>query len=211
MSAPQRRLVPTPGQTALVIIDMQNAFCRDEGSMAKLGLDVTMLKAAIEPCRRLADAARQAGLPVIFTRILYQPDYSDGGLSISHMLPEMVDIRSLAGGTWDVEIVDELKPEPTDHVVDKNRFSAFYAPAFERTLKQLKVDSLVVCGVTTNCCVETTVRDAFQRNYKVFVVSDAVGELEQQRHEVALRSMAFLFGDLVTTDEMIVSWREKVA
>jgi ureidoacrylate peracid hydrolase len=203
-----RRMTPTPGRTALAIIDMQNAFCHDDGSMAKLGLDITMLKAAIDPCRRLLIAARRAELPVIHTRILYQTDYADGGLSISHMMPEMVAIKSLAANTWDIEIVDELKPADTETVIDKNRFSAFYAPDLESTLKKRSIDSLVVCGVTTNCCVESTVRDAFQRNYKTFVVKDAVGELEAFRHEASLKTMAFLFADLVSVDEMTASWNK---
>jgi ureidoacrylate peracid hydrolase len=201
---------PTPGRTALLVIDMQNAFCRDEGSMAKLGFDVSMLKAAIEPCGRVLAAARAAGLPVIHTRIFYNADYADGGLTISHMLPAMVDVKSLAAGTSDIEIVDELAPAPGEIVIDKNRFSAFYAPALEATLKRLQIDSLIVCGVTTNCCVESTVRDAFQRNYKTFVVRDAVGELEPIRHEISLRAMNFLFADLVTVDEVVAIWSSTV-
>ncbi len=206
MSESSRRMEPTRGHTALIIIDMQNAFCRDDGSFAKLGFDVSMLKAAIEPCRRLAAAARQASVPVIFTRLAYAADYHDGGIAIRYMTPEFVDSQCLAAGTWDIEIVDELAPFPGDHIVDKNRFSAFYAESFERLLRELEVDSLVVCGVTTNCCVESTVRDAFQRNYKVFAVGDAAGELERSRHELALQTMSFLFADVVTVDDMLALW-----
>jgi ureidoacrylate peracid hydrolase len=197
---------PTPGRTALVVIDMQNAFCRDDGSFARLGFDIAMLKAAIAPCRRLAAAARAAGVPVIFTRLSYAADYHDGGIAIRYMTPEFVAARCLAAGTFDIEVVDELAPAAGDHVIDKNRFSSFYAPAFERVLAALGVDSLVVCGVTTNCCVESTVRDAFQRNFKAFVVRDAVGELDSTRHEVALQTMQLLFADLVAVEDMVALW-----
>jgi nicotinamidase-related amidase len=206
MPKSNRRMDPTPGRTALLIVDMQNAFCRDDGSFAKLGFDVSLLKAAIGPCRRLAAAAHQANVPVIFTRLRYAADYRDGGIAIRYMTPEFVEARCLAAGTWDIEIVDELEPSPGDHVVDKNRFSAFYAESFERLLGEAGIDSLVVCGVTTNCCVESTVRDAFQRNYKAFVVSDAVGELEPRRHELALQTMRFLFAEVVTIDDILNLW-----
>jgi len=206
MSKSNRRMDPTPGRTALIVIDMQNAFCRDDGSFAKLGFDVSMLKAAIAPCQRLIAAARTANVPVIFTRLSYAADYHDGGIAIQYMTPEFVEARCLAAGTWDIEIVDELMPSAGDHVVDKNRFSAFYAGPFERLLETLGIDTLVVCGVTTNCCVESTVRDAFQRNYKAFVVGDAVGELEPKRHDFALQTMRFLFADVAAVDEILDLW-----
>lgn len=201
-----RRMDPTPNRTALLIVDMQNAFCRDDGSFAKLGFDVSMLRAAIGPCQRLVAAAHQVNVPAIFTRLRYAADYHDGGLAIQYMTPEFVEARCLATDTWDIEIVDELEPAPGDHIVDKNRFSAFYAESFERLLREMGIDSLVVCGVTTNCCVESTVRDAFQRNYKAFVVSDAVGELGAKRHELALQTMRFLFAEVVTVDDILALW-----
>jgi len=197
---------PTPGHTALIVIDMQNAFCRDNGSFAKLGFDIAMLKAAIEPCGRLIAAARAANVPVIYTRLSYAADYHDGGIAIRYMTPEFVDAGCLAAGTSDIEIVDELAPVAGDHVIDKNRFSSFYAEAFERLLGALGIDSLIVCGVTTNCCVESTVRDAFQRNYKAFVVGDAVGELDLRRHEVALQTMQLLFADVVAAKDIVSLW-----
>jgi ureidoacrylate peracid hydrolase len=165
-----------------------------------------MLKAAIAPCRRLVAAARAANVPVIFTRLSYAADYHDGGMAIQYMTPEFVEAGCLAAGTWDIEIVDELRPVAGDHVVDKNRFSAFYAPAFESLLRTLRIDSLAVCGVTTNCCVESTVRDAFQRDYKAFVIGEAAGELDPRRHELALQTMHFLFADVAALSDMIGLW-----
>jgi ureidoacrylate peracid hydrolase len=197
-----------PGETVLVVVDMQNGFCHPQGSMARLGLDVTGLTAAIEPCVRVLAWAREAGIPVIHTRMQYRPDYADGGLSISQMMPEMVPMASLAAGTWDTDNVAELQPIAGETVIGKNRFSAFYAPEFEATLQRLGIRSLIVCGVTTNCCVEATVRDAFQRDYETVVVKDAVGELEQVRHDSALRTMGFLFSDLLTSEEVKARWDE---
>ena len=198
-------MTPTVGRTALVVVDMQNAFCRDEGSTAKIGLDHSWLKAAVAPCRRLLEGARALGLPVIFTRYVYRPDYADGGVLVRYLAPALGRADYLSAGTWDVQIVDELAPRSTEFVVDKNRPSAFYAPEMDAMLQKLQVDSLVVCGVTTNCCVESTVRDASQRDYKVFVAADAVAELDEDRHHASLAAMRLLFADLVSVDDILAA------
>ena len=203
------RMEPTAGRTAVIVVDMQNAFCTDEGSMAKIGLDVSMLKAAVKPCKRLISAARDAGIPIIYTRYIYRPDYADGGIMLKYLIPAIGESGHLTAGTWDIEVVDDLKPLEGDYIVDKNRPSSFYSTNLEPMLNGLDVDSLVVCGVTTNCCVETTVRDASQRDYKTFVVTDATGELEQERHDFAINTMAFLFAEAVTVNDMVQIWRLK--
>jgi ureidoacrylate peracid hydrolase len=168
-----------------------------------------MLKAAVQPCRRLIEGARAAGVPVIYTRYIFRADYADGGVMVKYLLPALGESGHLTAGTQDIEIVGALAPLQGDYVVDKNRPSSFYATGLEPILNGLDVDSLVVCGVTTNCCVETTVRDASQRDYKTFVVTDATGELEQERHDFAINTMAFLFADAVTVDDMIQIWQSK--
>ena len=196
----------TRERTALVVIDMQRAFLEDEGSLAQAGIDITGLKAAMAGCKRLLASARQAGVPVIHTRYVYRPDYADGGILVNYIMPQLREVDSLAAGTPDIEIVDELAPVDGETVIDKNRPSAFYATNIEPLLNGLGVDSLVVCGVTTNICVETTVRDASQRDYKVFVPKDATGELEQLRYDGALAGMAWVFAKIVDTDDVVSVW-----
>lgn len=193
--------------TALIVIDMQNSFCSDAGGCDKAGLPVENLKVAIEPCGRLIAVAREFHMSVIYTRYVLRPDYSDGGVIIHELSPHLKEVTALVEDSWDIEVVDALRPADGDHVVDKNRPSAFYTPAFETTLKDIGVDSLVVCGVTTNCCVESTVRDASQRDYKTFVVADAVAEFEEDRHRIALQSMGKLFADVVTIADVVAAWR----
>ena len=196
----------TRDHTALIVVDMQNSFCADDGGCGKPGLPIQNLQAAIEPCVRLIAAARAANIPVIYTRYMYRPDYADGGVMIKHLLPELKDVKALQAGTWDIEVIPELKPHDDDFIVDKNRPSSFYATNLETILNGLEADSLVVCGVTTNCCVESTVRDASHRDYKTFVVEDAVAELDDERHQVALRSMNMLFADLTTVNDVEIAW-----
>jgi len=196
---------PTLANTALMVIDMQNGFCSEDGSVNAIGLPAARLRTAVPGCERLIAAARKAKLPVIYTRYMYRPDYADGGIMANELIPDLK--KTLKAGTWDVEVVDELAAEPNDFIVDKNRPSAFYATNLEPMLKGLAIENLVVCGVTTNCCVETTVRDASQRDYRTFVVADAVAEYEDDRHEVALKSMGMLFAHIVSTDDVERAWQ----
>jgi ureidoacrylate peracid hydrolase len=191
---------------ALIVVDMQNGFCHPRGSFGNLGLDVTMTNAAIGGCRRLVDAAHEHDVPVIFTRYVYRADYADGGVLVQEILPALAEVKSLAAGTWDADIVDELHPAERDFVIDKNRYSAFYGTGLEPILTSLMVDTLVICGVTTNMCVETTARDASQRDYRVFVAGDACGELDKDRHDMALATLGFGFGWVVDSDEAVSAW-----
>jgi ureidoacrylate peracid hydrolase len=193
-------------RTALLVIDMQNGFCHPDGSFAGLGLDVSMTNAAIGGCRRLVDIAHAAGVPVVYTRYVYRADYKDGGVLVQEVLPALAEVKSLAAGTWDAELVDELVPGEEDFVLDKNRYSAFYGTGLEPILTSLGVRNVVVAGVTTNMCVETTARDASQRDYRVFVVSDACGELDAARHEMALATLGFGFGAVVSVDDVARAW-----
>jgi ureidoacrylate peracid hydrolase len=192
----------SPQHAAVIVVDMQNGFCRDEGSVARIGFPIAMLKAAIDPCVRVVSAARAARVPIIFTRYVYRADYADGGVLVRDLMPELKQHRALIAGSWDAAIVDELAPQPQDFVIDKNRPSSFYGTMLETYLNGIGAKRLIVCGVTTNCCVETTVRDASQRDFQTFVVGDAVGELDRQRHDMALASMGILFAKIVSLGEV---------
>ena len=106
-------------RTALIVVDMQNSFCADDGGCGKPGLPIKNLQVAIQPCVRVVAAARSAGIPIIFTRYMFRPDYADGGILIKHLLPELKDAQALQAGTWDTEVVPELTPRDGDFIVDK--------------------------------------------------------------------------------------------
>jgi ureidoacrylate peracid hydrolase len=192
--------------TALIVVDMQNGFCARGGSFDRLGLDISMAQEAIEGCRELLQAAHSANVPAIFTRYVYRADYRDGGVLLQELMPAIADVESLVEGTWDSDIVDELTPAASDFIIDKNRYSAFYGTRLEPILTSLGIRSVVVCGVTTNMCVETTVRDAMQRDYRAFVVRDATGEIDRRRHEFALETMGFGFGRVVDVTSVVGAW-----
>ena len=103
-------------------------------------------------------------------------------------------------------LIEHARPQPGERVIDKNRPSAFIATGLEAMLGRMAVRNLVVCGVTTNCCVETTVRDAAQRDFRTWVVEDAVAEFDDERHRMALQSMAMLFAEVVPLSAVAAAW-----
>jgi len=186
---------------ALIVIDMQNGFCDPDGFMNKIGLDYTTSAGAIEPISRLLTAARRASVPIFFTRYSLNADYSDAGLLLE-LFPAIKDAGGMIRGTWDADIVEALAPRDGEHVIDKTRYSAFYGTDLERQLGELGVDSLIVCGVTTNICVESTVRDAFFRDIRVIVPSDGTAAVTPELHEGALRDFEYGFGQVATVAEL---------
>jgi ureidoacrylate peracid hydrolase len=189
---------------ALIVIDMQNGFCDAEGFMNKIGLDYTTSAAAAGPIKSLLEASREAGIPVFFTRYALNADYSDAGLLID-LFPAIKDAGGMIRDTWDADVIDALQPLPGEVVIDKTRYSAFYDTDLEARLRALGVDTLIVCGVTTNICVESTVRDAFFRDIRVVVPSDGTAAVTQELHEGALRDFEYGFGQVVTVAELVTA------
>ncbi|PIL17145.1 hypothetical protein P775_24785 [Puniceibacterium antarcticum] len=200
-------MTPIPTQnTALLVVDMQKAFVDNQYSLGQLGLDVTPLRDAIPGCIKLVEMARAAGIPVIFTRYVYMPGMVDFGLHRGAKGEDRLANKSLGFGTGEIEVIDELGARPDDIIIDKSRPSSFYGTRLEPVLTSMGIRNLVVCGVTTNICVESTVRDAGQRDYGTYVVKDAVAEFTPERNHYALVGMAWSFGEVVETADVSAAW-----
>jgi nicotinamidase-related amidase len=181
-------------RAALVIIDMQRDFLEPGGFGAALGNDVSRLKGGVGPTRRLLEAARAAGMFVIHTREGHPPDLGDlppakkrrgrGPLSIGDKGPMG---RILVQGEPGHDIIPELYPIPGEPVVDKPGKGAFYATNLDLILRNRDITQLVLCGVTTEVCVNTTAREANDRGYDSLVLSDCTGSYFPEFHEQALR------------------------
>ena len=169
-----------PGKAALVIIDMQRDFVEPGGFGAALGNDVSLLQAAIEPTRALLDAWRRKGWPVVHTRESHVPDLSDcppakrergnPTLRIGDLGPMG---RLLVRGEPGCQIVAELAPVAGEIVIDKPGKGAFYATPLQGDLRRLGVTQLVFAGVTTEVCVQSTMREANDRGYECLIVEEA--------------------------------------
>jgi nicotinamidase-related amidase len=173
-----------PARTALVVVDMQNDFVREGGS-----LRVPDAEATIPAVQTLLELARGHGMKVVFT----QDSHTDGD-------PEWAIWPEHAReGSWGWEIVDALAPRDGETVIRKPRYDAFYGTALEHLLRLWGVDTLVLCGTVANICVHYTAASAALRWFDVIVVRDAVSALDPFDLESSLRQTTFLFAGRVTT------------
>jgi biuret amidohydrolase len=183
-----------PKSAALVIIDMQRDFLEPGGFGESLGNDVGLLRRTIAPTGRLLEAARTAGLLVIHTREGHRPDLSDlapakkvrGNPSLA-IGDEGAMGRLLVRGEAGHDIVPELYPAPGEPVIDKPGKGAFYATDLETILRGRGIRQLFVCGVTTEVCVNTSVREANDRGFDCLVLEDCVGSYFPEFQEMGLR------------------------
>jgi len=171
---------------ALLVVDMQNGFCHPEGSFARTGMGLEGADAAVRHAAVAVAQARRAAVPVVFTRHLYRPGRADEGRALTRNSPALAGVGGLAAGSWDADVVAELGCGPDDLVVDKVRFDAFQWTSLEPLLRGLGVDELVVCGVVTNICVETTVRSAFMRDFAVTLLADCCAAKTRRLHELSI-------------------------
>ena len=178
---------------ALVIIDMQRDFLEPGGFGAALGNDVTRLQAAIAPCRDVLAVARQLGLLVIHTREGHRPDLSDApphkverGEAKNRIGARGPMGRILVRGEPGHDIIAELYPLPDEPVIDKPGKGAFYQTDLELMLRNRSIDTLFVAGVTTEVCVNTTVREANDRGFRCIVLSDCCASYFPEFHQSGL-------------------------
>lgn len=174
---------------ALIVVDMQNGFCHPDGSLPQLGLSLGGVDAAVRGAAVAVRQARAAGVPVIFTRHQYRPGRADEGQRLSELSGHLAAVSGLAAGTWDAAVVDELDCGPDTLFVDKVRFDAFLWTSLDALLRGLGVAELAVCGVVTNICVESTVRAAFMRDYKVTLLADCCAARTPRLHEMGVEVM----------------------
>lgn len=188
--------------SALIIIDMQNAFIHKEGSLSRMGLDTSRSSIVIEPIKKLKSEFKKHNRPVIYIQHTHRPDGTDAGL-VAKVFPPIMKLGHCFDGTWDAEITEDLKPESDDYIVKKHRYSAFYNTQFEEVLRGLGIETLVVTGIATNVCVESTIRDAFYRDYNVFVPREATASFTIKAEEGAIGNFEFAFARVKSVEDMI--------
>ena len=206
-----------PAQTALVVVDMQNAFAKPGGMLDLADMDISGAAACIETNRQLLDAARSHGVQVVYLQMTYAPDLSNGGGPLSpnyHKEISMVMMRKrpelsgklLVEGSWDWQIVDELAPRDGDMVIPKIRYSGFCGTGLNNYLRTRNFRYLLFTGIATNVCVESTARDAYFEEYWPIIVEDAVNHAGPDfTRQAMLWNFENIFG-WVTTAANIASW-----
>ncbi len=198
-----------PDRTALLIVDMQVDFASPEGLSAQWGLDLSTVPAALAAAERLAGAARRAGVPVVFVGLFTTPetdsDAWDERMRRRGADPEAGPALCRAGAPGS----DFVGPQPQsgELVLRKTRYSPFWDTDIDAQLKALDVDTLVIAGLTTECCVADTAKDAFNHDYHVFVAADACAAYEPDLHAGALKMLDLNTAILTDTDSVVDAWR----
>ncbi len=218
-----------PARTAVIVVDMQNDFAAVGGMFERAGIDISVIRAAIEPTARVLQAARAAGMKIVYLKMGFRADLSDAGAPdspnwVKHSswgvgeevrAPNGSTGRILIRDTWNTEIIDELTPASDDAVIYKHRFSGFFETPLDKLLRDDGVKTLVFVGATTSVCVESTVRDAMFRDYQCLLVEDCMAEPmgaeSSLSHDASLLVLQALFGSITDSETLLGALEEAVA
>src|SRR6266566_7363030 len=196
-----------PQLTGLLVIDMQNGFASPDGTLGKAGMDISMTRGIIPQIQRLVDAARAAGVHIFWSRQVHYPDDKTRAQRLipGHLARGAGRSMLCARGTWDAEIIDELQGSirPEDDVFEKHRASCFYSSNFEARLRIHGIRMLIVTGTTASFCVDSTIREAYARDFDVIVPGDAISDTEIEATRAVLRSTERFHGFVTTTDDLV--------
>jgi ureidoacrylate peracid hydrolase len=204
-----------PRHAALVVIDMQNDFCADEGFIARAGRDVSAAQAMAKRLPALIGAARDVGVRIVFVRSLYSTASNN---FLSDVWLEQAARRQGGGytrapvcgeGSAGADFYGGVRPAPGDIVVTKHRYNAFHGTDLDLILRSNGVRTVVISGVTTNVCVESTGRDGFMRDYYTVLVGDGTAAYTSEEHQTALKTFDRYFGEVASIDDLAGLWARR--
>ena len=206
-------LIVEASGTAVMVCDMQKDFGAEGGMFHRAGIPISGIQAVVAPTARVLSAARRAAFQIVYLKMEFEPDLSNAGgpdapnfvihdrfgFGGTVQAPDGRESRVLIKDTWNTDIVAELAPEDGDIVVSKHRFSGFFETDLDAILRERGITSLVFTGCTTSVCVESTLRDAFFRDYRCLLLADCAAEpigsdLPHGNHEASVLVIETLFG-----------------
>lgn len=189
-------------ETALIIVDMQNAFCAKNGSYQKRGNRLLNLQVVIENTSMLLNHFRSTDRRVIFTKKSFKTDYSDIGL-LGKLHPEIIEFNGLQENTWDTEIIKELEPISGEIVLANNTYDPFYNTFLEDWLKSEGIKRLVICGVVANICVQATLIGAFVRGIEPVLVRECTTSASKSLLDALFETVSNAFGWLASIEDVL--------
>lgn len=183
---------------AVIIVDVQNDFCDPEGSCGKAGKNVAACKEIVPNLQRLLDTSHKHNIPVVFIQTIHTPETDceswisrSGGKSTKTCRPN----------TWGIDFFG-IKPSEKDVIVNKHRYSSFIHTRLETVLHTFKAETIIVCGVASNVCVESTMRDGYMLDYNVIFAEDCSTAFSQEEHLSAISNIEKYFGKVSTSTEI---------
>ena len=193
-----------PRYAALIVVDVQNDFVSPEGSAGKRGDDVGAAIAMIPNLTRLIDQARKVGLTIVYIRTTHS-EWTDTASWI-YRTSQKSGLNTCREGTWGAEFYEGIAPLASERVVIKHRYSAFINTDLNTVLKARGIQSILVCGVATNVCVETTARDGYMYDYYVTMIDDCSAAYDAKLHMGTLENIRRHFGLVASSHQIIETW-----
>ena len=192
---------------ALLVVDVQNGFMSKGGSYDLLGMKVSNYQQIIPKLKELISICKKYNVPIFYTQAVRESSGIDLLTKTHRILPksreERIKKRPICvRGTWDAKIVDEVKPTNKDHVVIKRRDSAFQDTGTEVWLNSLKVNTLIFCGIDTSICVETSLRDGFNKGYDIILISDATASANIRHYRTTIEHVKEYYGLVMKVKEI---------
>jgi len=202
-------------KTAVVVVDMQNAFATKGGMLDIAGVDISGAAQVVRSIKQIVEAGRRAGIPIVYLQMGYKSDLSNSGgpgspnyhkelaMHLMNCRPELKG-KLLTEGTWDFDIVDELKPQPQDLVIVKTRYSGFQGTTLDSQLRMRGIQYLFMAGIATNVCVESTLRHGYFLDYWPLLIADATMQAGPSAlQEATLFNVESFFGWTVQSEEFL--------
>lgn len=201
-----------PERAAVLIVDVQNDFCAEGGGMHREGRDLSLVQAMVPRLERFIEAARASGVPRVWIRNVYN---SDPNWYLSEVWLEQAHRRRRGlyterpmceANSWNGDFY-QVRPRPDEVVVTKHRYGAFENTDLELVLRSQRIQTVIMTGVATNVCVETTARQAFLKDFYVVLTSDCTATYSQEEHDWTLRNIDNFFGQVASSEEVIACWQ----
>jgi ureidoacrylate peracid hydrolase len=221
LSAKPEPIEIDPAKSAIVVVDMQNAFASKGGTLDIAGVDVSAAPRIVRTICNVLDAGRAASVQIVYLQMAYKPDLSNAGepyspncykelaMTLMRSKPELSG-KLLTEGTWDSKIVDELAPQPGDLVVVKTRYSGFAGTTLDSQLRVRGIRYLIFAGIAANVCVESTLRDAYFHDYWPSLVADATMAAGGQAiYDATVFNVESFFGWSVKSEELCMALCER--
>lgn len=192
-------------KTAVVVVDVQNDYCHPEGALPRAGCDISGIPGMLGQLQKLLISAKEHQVPVIYIQTLHE-SATDSEAWTTRSSGRSASVCRV--GSWGAEFY-EVTPTQDDIIVNKHRYSAFVNTRLDSVLKTLKIETLIMTGVSTNVCVESTARDGFMLDYHIVLAEDACASYSRTAHEMTMENIAGYFGSVCGVQRIVDVWADK--